>query len=184
LAENNKKLLDGNFILDADTEVRFASMYTERQVDMSKKMLVATVAAVAMTTAAHADISHTRFFSCTPAFTWNEADPVVEVDASMEITQRPNGNTSQIRWSIVHRTQHGAAFFREQQYGDRRWVQPNFSRPLWQWTGHLLKDYAVFVTGELEDHGRGNITYKEYWRCKCGSDNSLVSWRRKRGHYY
>jgi hypothetical protein len=130
---------------------------------MSKKMLLATVAAmVAMMASAHADISHTRFFSCMPAFTWNEADPVVEVAVGMEITQRPNDITSQIKWSIVHRTQHGAAFFREQQYGDRRWVQPNFSRPLWQWTGHLLKDYAVFMTGELEDHGRGNITYKEY----------------------
>ena len=130
---------------------------------MSKKMLLAATAiTAAVMGTAHADTTSTRYLVCTPILGDNGTDPIVEVGVTMEITQRPNGNTSQIHWIVVHRSRHGAAYVREEQYGDLRWVQPNFSRPLWQWTGHLKGNYPVFMTGEVADHGRGYITYTEY----------------------
>jgi hypothetical protein len=130
---------------------------------MSKKMLLAAAAITAASVGyAHADTTYTRHLVCQPITFDNGRDPIIRTDIVMETTWRSNGTVSGMNWSVAHHSQHGATFYREQQYTNWRWnAWP--SRAVFQWTGHLDGNYPVFMTGELDDSGNHAWShYNEY----------------------
>jgi hypothetical protein len=132
---------------------------------MLKKALLAAAAITAASMgSAHAETTHTRFYVCKPITMDNGRDPIVQTDISMQATWRPNGTVSNINWSVAHRSQHGATFYREQQYTNLRWgAYP--SKAIYQWTGHLDGNYPVFMTGEIQEGGDLRhpwVKYTEY----------------------
>jgi hypothetical protein len=155
--------LGRQFYIAVDVEFPFARTFDERQVVMSKKILLAATAiTAAMIGSAHASQVTSVHLVCYPDHTLrSDPDPIARVDVVINTEWRPNGTVAGMDWSVAHHSAHGATFYREQQYVDMRWsAWPD--RGVYQWTGHLGRNYPVFMTGEWNHADHAATMYVEY----------------------